>query len=89
MAKDVFEIMIAEGKEAVDIVEEEGMKQITDTGAIEAAVDEVIANSPKQVEQYKSGNEKIAGWFVGQGMKATQGKAKPSMVNQMLKDKLK
>ena len=89
IAKDVFEIMIAEGKEAVDIVEEEGMKQITDTGAIEAAVDEVIANSPKQVEQYKSGNEKITGWFVGQVMKVTQGKAKPSMVNQMLKDKLK
>jgi aspartyl-tRNA(Asn)/glutamyl-tRNA(Gln) amidotransferase subunit B len=89
IAKDVFEIMVNEGKEAADIVEEKGLKQITDTGAIEAAVDEVIAGSPEQVEQYKSGNEKIAGWFVGQVMKATQGKANPPMVNQMLKDKLK
>jgi len=89
IAKDVFEIMVNEGKEAAVIVEEKGLKQITDTGAIEAAVDQVIANSPEQVEQYKSGNEKIAGWFVGQVMKATQGKANPPMVNQMLKDKLK
>ncbi|MBC8268692.1 MAG: Asp-tRNA(Asn)/Glu-tRNA(Gln) amidotransferase subunit GatB [Rhodospirillaceae bacterium] len=89
IAKDVFEIMVAEGKEAEAIVEEKGLKQITDTGAIETAVDEVIANSPEQVEQYKSGNEKIAGWFVGQVMKATGGKANPPMVNQMLKDKLK
>jgi aspartyl-tRNA(Asn)/glutamyl-tRNA(Gln) amidotransferase subunit B len=89
IAKDVFEIMVAEGKEAEAIVEEKGLKQITDTGAIEAAVDEVIAGSPEQVEQFKSGNEKIAGWFVGQVMKATGGKANPPMVNQMLKDKLK
>ena len=89
IAKDVFEIMVAEGKEAVDIVEEKGLKQITDTSAIETAVDEVIANNPEQVEQFKSGNEKIAGWFVGQVMKATGGKANPPMVNQMLKDKLK
>ena len=89
IAKDVFEIMVAEGKEAAAIVEEKGLTQITDTGAIEAAVDQVIADSPEQVEQFKSGNEKIAGWFVGQVMKATQGKANPPMVNQMLKDKLK
>lgn len=89
IAKDVFEIMVGEGKEAADIVEEKGLKQITDTGAIEAAVDEVIAGSPEQVEQYKSGNEKIAGWFVGQVMKATQGKANPPMVNQLLAKKLK
>jgi aspartyl-tRNA(Asn)/glutamyl-tRNA(Gln) amidotransferase subunit B len=89
IAKDVFEIMVNEGKEADVIVEEKGLKQITDTGAIEAAINEVIANSPEQVEQYKSGNEKIAGWFVGQVMKATQGKANPPTVNQMLKDKLK
>jgi aspartyl-tRNA(Asn)/glutamyl-tRNA(Gln) amidotransferase subunit B len=81
--------MVNEGKEADVIVEEKGLKQITDTGAIEAAINEVIANSPEQVEQYKSGNEKIAGWFVGQVMKATQGKANPPTVNQMLKDKLK
>ena len=89
IAKDVFEIMVAEGKEAAAIVAEKGLTQITDTGAIEAAVDQVIADSPEQVEQFKSGNEKIAGWFVGQVMKATQGKANPPMVNQMLKDKLK
>jgi len=89
IAKDVFEIMVNNGKEADVIVEEKGLKQITDMGAIEAAVDDVIAKSPEQVTQYKSGNEKITGWFVGQVMKATQGKANPPMVNQMLKDKLK
>ncbi len=89
IAKDVFEIMVKEGKEADVIVEEKGLKQITDAGAIEAAVNKVIANSPQQVEQYKSGNDKIAGWFVGQVMKATQGKANPSLVNQMLRDRLK
>jgi aspartyl-tRNA(Asn)/glutamyl-tRNA(Gln) amidotransferase subunit B len=89
IAKDVFEIMVNKGAEADVIVEEKGLKQITDTGAIEAAVDDVIAKSPEQVGQYKSGNEKIAGWFVGQVMKATQGKANPPLVNQMLKDKLK
>ena len=89
IAKDVFGIMVNEGREADVIVEEKGLKQITDTGAIKAAVDEVIANSPGQVEQFKSGNEKIAGWFVGQVMKATQGKANPGMVNQLLREKLK
>jgi len=89
IAKDVFEIMVKEGKEADVIVEEKGLKQITDAGAIEAAVNKVIANSPQQVEQYKSGNDKIAGWFVGQVMKVTQGKANPSLVNQMLRDRLK
>ena len=89
IAKDVFEIMVNNGKEADVIVEEKGLKQITDMGAIEAAVDDVIAKSPEQVTQYKSGNEKITGWFVGQVMKATQGKANPPLVNQMLKDKLK
>ena len=59
------------------IVEERGLKQVTDTGAIEAAVDEAIANGTAQVEQYKGGNEKVLGWFVGQVMKATQGKANP------------
>jgi aspartyl-tRNA(Asn)/glutamyl-tRNA(Gln) amidotransferase subunit B len=89
IAKDVFEIMVNNGKEADVIVEEKGLKQITDTGAIEAAVDDVITKSPEQVAQYKSGNEKITGWFVGQVMKATQGKANPPLVNQMLKEKLK
>ena len=61
---------------------------MTDTGAIEAAIDDVIANSPEQVAQFKGGNEKIAGWFVGQVMKVTQGKANPGMVNTLLKAKL-
>lgn len=89
IAKDVFEIMIETSKDPADIVEEKGLKQITDTGAIEAAVDEAIANGPDQVQQFKDGNEKILGWFVGQVMKATQGKANPGVVNQLLREKLK
>ncbi len=88
IAKEVFEIMIESGDDPEKIVEEKGLKQITDTGAIEAAVDEAIANGQKQVEQYKGGNEKILGWFVGQVMKATQGKANPGQVNKLLKEKL-
>ena len=70
------------------IVEQRGMKQVTDAGAIEAAVDEAIAAGAAQVEQYKGGNEKVLGWFVGQVMKATQGKANPQVVNDMLRKKL-
>ena len=88
IAKEVFEIMIETGDEPAKIVEEKGLKQITDSGAIEAAVDAAIAAGEKQVEQYKGGNEKILGWFVGQVMKATGGKANPGTVNKMLKDKL-
>jgi len=61
---------------------------VTDTGAIEAMVDEVIANNPDQVQQYKDGKEQVIGFFVGQVMKASQGKANPGQVNQMLKEKL-
>ena len=89
IAKDVFEIMVETGKDPADIVAEKGLKQITDTGAIEAAVDKVIAANPTQVATYKSGNEKVAGWFVGQVMKATQGKANPALVNELLRKKLK
>ncbi|MFC4352866.1 Asp-tRNA(Asn)/Glu-tRNA(Gln) amidotransferase subunit GatB [Fodinicurvata halophila] len=89
IAKDVFEEMWATGKDAAAIVEEKGLKQITDTGEIEAIVDTVIAENPDQAEQYRSGdNPKVIGWFVGQVMKASQGKANPGMVNQLLKDKL-
>jgi aspartyl-tRNA(Asn)/glutamyl-tRNA(Gln) amidotransferase subunit B len=88
LAKDVFEEMAASGKDAATVVEEKGLKQITDTGAIEAAVDRVIASAPKQVEQFRSGNEKILGWFVGQIMKATGGKANPAAVNEILRKKL-
>ena len=88
LAKDVFEIMFETGDDPEKIVEERGMKQVTDTGAIEAAVDEAIANGAAQVEQYKGGNEKVLGWFVGQVMKATQGKANPQAVNELLRKKL-
>ena len=88
IAKDVFNDMFETGKDAKDIVEEKGLKQITDTSAIEAVVDALIANSPGQVEQYRSGKTGLIGWFVGQVMKETQGKANPGVVNQLLKAKL-
>jgi len=87
-AKDVFDEMFANGTEPAAIVEAKGLKQITDTGAIEAAVDTVIAANPAQVAKYKAGESKVAGWFVGQVMKATGGKANPQMVNQLLAKKL-
>ena len=88
IAKEVFEEMWETGKAAADIVEAKGLTQISDTGAIEALVDRVIADNPGQVEQIKAGNDKLLGWFVGQVMKATQGKANPGMVNQLLRKKL-
>jgi aspartyl-tRNA(Asn)/glutamyl-tRNA(Gln) amidotransferase subunit B len=88
IAKDVFAAMVETGKTAKAIVEEKGLKQITDTGAIEAAADRVIAANPKQVEQYKGGNANLIGWFVGQLMKATGGKANPAAVNEILRKKL-
>ncbi|PCI41920.1 MAG: Asp-tRNA(Asn)/Glu-tRNA(Gln) amidotransferase GatCAB subunit B [Rhodospirillaceae bacterium] len=88
IAKDVFQVMLETGEAPAKIVEDKGLKQITDTGAIEAAVDAAIAAGPNQVEQYKGGNDKILGWFVGQVMKATQGKANPGQVNKLLKEKL-
>ena len=88
IAKDVFEVMLETGDAPQKIVEDKGLKQITDTGAIEAAVDAAIAAGAAQVAQYKGGNEKILGWFVGQVMKATQGKANPGQVNKLLKEKL-
>ncbi|WP_109466441.1 Asp-tRNA(Asn)/Glu-tRNA(Gln) amidotransferase subunit GatB [Albibacillus kandeliae] len=87
IAKDLFEIVYAEGGDPSQIVEERGMKQVTDTGAIEAAVDEVIAANPAQVEKAQA-NPKLAGWFVGQVMKATGGKANPAAVNELVMKKL-
>ena len=87
IAKDLFEIVYTEGGDPAVIVEERGMKQVTDTGAIEAAVDEIIAANPAQVEKAKQ-NPKLAGWFVGQVMKATGGKANPAAVNQIISAKL-
>ncbi|MBT6093314.1 MAG: Asp-tRNA(Asn)/Glu-tRNA(Gln) amidotransferase subunit GatB [Rhodospirillaceae bacterium] len=88
IAKDVFDVMFETGRNAGDIVEEKGLKQITDTGAIEAAVDEAIAGNPEQADEVRGGNDKAIGWFVGQVMKATGGKANPQMVNQLLRKKL-
>ncbi|RCK46736.1 MULTISPECIES: Asp-tRNA(Asn)/Glu-tRNA(Gln) amidotransferase subunit GatB [Thalassospira] len=88
IAKDVFEIMIETGGDPEKIVEEKGLKQITDTGAIETAIDEVIAANPDKVEEIRAGKDKMLGWFVGQVMKSTGGKANPGMVNKMLRDKI-
>jgi aspartyl-tRNA(Asn)/glutamyl-tRNA(Gln) amidotransferase subunit B len=87
IAKDVFAIMLETGEAPADIVEKRGLKQVTDTGAIEKAVDEVIAANPKQVEQVKLKPQTL-GWFVGQVMKATGGKANPAAVNEILQRKL-
>ena len=87
IAKDLFEIVYTEGGDPAQIVEDRGMKQVTDTGAIETALDEIIAGNPAQVEKAKD-NPKLAGWFVGQVMKATGGKANPAIVNQLVQAKL-
>jgi aspartyl-tRNA(Asn)/glutamyl-tRNA(Gln) amidotransferase subunit B len=84
----VFEAMWNGEGDADSVIEAKGLKQMTDTGAIEKIVDEVIANNPKQVEQYKGGKDKLLGFFVGQVMKQTQGKANPGQVNQLIKQKL-
>ncbi len=87
IAKDLFEIVWAEGGDPRELVESRGMKQVTDTGAIEKAVDEVIAANPEKVEQARA-KPTLAGWFVGQVMKATGGKANPQAVNELVKAKL-
>ncbi len=87
IAKDLFEIVYTEGGDPAQIVEERGMKQVTDTGAIETALDQIIAANPAQVEKAKV-NPKLAGWFVGQVMKATGGKANPKAVNELVNKKL-
>jgi len=89
IAKTVFEAMWQSGQEADAIIEAQGLKQVTDSGAIEAIVDEVLAASAAQVEQYRGGNEKVFGFFVGQVMKASKGKANPAVVNELLMKKLK
>jgi aspartyl-tRNA(Asn)/glutamyl-tRNA(Gln) amidotransferase subunit B len=87
IAKDVFDIVWTEGGDPAEIVEARGLKQVTDTGAIKKAVDDVIAANPEKVEQAKE-KPAMVGWFVGQVMKATQGKASPQAVNELLKAKL-
>jgi aspartyl-tRNA(Asn)/glutamyl-tRNA(Gln) amidotransferase subunit B len=88
IAKQVFEALW-EGKATADeVIEQQGLKQITDSGAIEAIIDKIIADNPAQVEQYRSGKDKLFGFFVGQAMKATGGKANPQQLNDLLKSKL-
>ncbi len=89
IAKDVLEIMFETGQDPATIVEEKGLKQVSDSGAIEAEIDKVIAANPDKVAEFQGGKDKILGWFVGQIMQATKGKANPQMVNQLLREKLK
>ena len=87
IAKTVFEEMYRTGKDAGEIVKEKGLVQISDESAIEKAVDEIIAKSPKEVERYKAGDEKLLGFFVGQVMKATKGKANPQDAERTAEEK--
>ena len=88
IAKDVFNAMWSGEGDADTVIENKGLKQITDNSAIEAMIDEIIASNPQQVEQYRAGKDKVFGFFVGQVMKASQGKANPAQVNEILKQKL-
>ena len=87
-AKDVFALMVETGENPEKIVEEKGLKQVTDTSEIEKIVDDVIASSPANVAAYQGGKQGLFGWFVGQVMKASKGKANPVVVNELLKKKL-
>lgn len=88
IAKTVFEAMIDDDSGVDDIIEARGLKQVTDTGEIEKLVDEVIANNPDQVQQFKDGKEAVLGYLVGQAMKLSQGKANPGQVNQLFREKI-
>jgi aspartyl-tRNA(Asn)/glutamyl-tRNA(Gln) amidotransferase subunit B len=88
IAKEVFEEMWASGRDADAVIEDKGLRQITDSSAIERVIDEVIAANPAQLNDYRSGKDKLFGFFVGQVMKATGGKANPAQVNALLKKKL-
>ena len=88
IGKEVFLLMADTGEEPEKIVEEKGLKQVTDTGAIEAIIDQVIADNPDNTAAYRAGKTVLMGWFVGQVMKASKGKANPGMVNQLLSKKL-
>jgi aspartyl-tRNA(Asn)/glutamyl-tRNA(Gln) amidotransferase subunit B len=88
IAKEVFEEMWASGRDADTVIEDKGLRQITDSGAIERVIDQVMAANPAQLADYRSGKDKLFGFFVGQVMKATGGKANPAQVNALLKKKL-
>jgi aspartyl-tRNA(Asn)/glutamyl-tRNA(Gln) amidotransferase subunit B len=89
IAKDIFEALWAGAKDADTVIEERGLKQVTDTSAIAALIDKVIADSPTQLAEYRSGKDRLFGYFVGQVMKLSQGKANPEQVNSLLQQKLK
>jgi aspartyl-tRNA(Asn)/glutamyl-tRNA(Gln) amidotransferase subunit B len=88
MAKDVLEAMWQEGLSADAIIEARGLRQITDESAIERAIDAVMAANPSQLADYRAGKDKLFGFFIGQVMKATAGKANPGRLNDLLKKKL-
>jgi aspartyl-tRNA(Asn)/glutamyl-tRNA(Gln) amidotransferase subunit B len=88
LAKEVFEVMWADGSDADVVIEARGLKQITDSGAIEKLIDEIMAANPKQLADYRSGKDKLFGFFVGQAMKISGGKANPALLNELLKTKL-
>jgi len=89
IAKTVFDEMWKSGKAPLTIVEEQGLVQVSDSGAIEGIIDEILAANAGQVEEYRSGKEKVFGFFVGQVMKASKGKANPALVNELLVSRLK
>jgi aspartyl-tRNA(Asn)/glutamyl-tRNA(Gln) amidotransferase subunit B len=89
IAKTVFDALLESDQTPEQIVGEKGLEQVSDMGSINAAIDQVLATNTKQVEQFRSGNEKVFGFLVGQIMKATQGKANPQKVNELLREKLK
>ncbi len=88
MAKEVFEVMWADGSDADAVIEARGLKQITDAGAIGKLIDDIMAANPKQLADFRSGKDKLFGFFVGQAMKASDGKANPALLNELLKQKL-
>ena len=88
IAKTIFELMMDGDKDPEKIVEEKGLKQESDPKAIEALIDKVITDNPDKVKEYKSGKEKLFGFFVGQAMKVSGGKANPQLINDILKKKL-
>jgi aspartyl-tRNA(Asn)/glutamyl-tRNA(Gln) amidotransferase subunit B len=88
IAKQVFEAMWNGEGSADEVIEQQGLKQISDSSAIEGIIREVLDNNPKQIEQYRGGQQKLFGFFVGQVMKATQGKANPKQVNELLRKML-
>jgi aspartyl-tRNA(Asn)/glutamyl-tRNA(Gln) amidotransferase subunit B len=87
-AKQVLEEVFASGAEPAEVVQAKGLAQVSDTGAIEAAVDQVLAASAAEVERYRGGNKKLMGFFVGQVMKVMKGKGNPAVVNALLRKKL-